>query len=161
MTTPLTPDDEALLRRAIELADEARAAGNHPFGALLAVDGVVVAEARNLVTTGPDATAHAETELVRVLERGGLLGEMPAGVVYTSCEPCPMCVGAMKWAGARRIVFGLTSKRLYEVSNAPGAERHSFETTAAELAATARPTMTVAGPFLEDEAARSHEGFWY
>ena len=157
----LSPVEEALLRRAIELADEARAAGNHPFGALLAVDGVVVAEARNLVTTGPDATAHAETELVRVLERAGLLDRLPDGVVYASTEPCPMCVGAMKWAGARRIVFGLTSKRLYEISNAPGAERHSFETTAAELAATARPSMSVTGPYLEDEATRSHEGFWY
>lgn len=161
MTVALTPSEEGLLRRAIELADEARTAGNHPFGALLAVDGVIVAEARNLVTTGPDATAHAETELVRVLERAGQLARLADGVVYASCEPCPMCVGAMFWAGARRIVFGLTSKRLYEMSTPPGTAMFGFTSTAAALAASAEPPMAVAGPFLEDEAARSHEGFWY
>ena len=153
-----TPDD--LLSRAFELAVEARAAGDHPFGALLAVDGGVVAEARNLVTTTSDITAHAETELVRVLERAGRLGLLERGVVYASCEPCPMCVGALFWAGAREIVFGLSSSRLGELASAPGEEPYGFSITAAEIAARATPYLRVDGPHREDEAERPHRDFW-
>ena len=60
----MTGADESLVRRAIALAREARAAGNHPFGALLAIDGAVVLTAKNTVHTDKDATAHAETNLV-------------------------------------------------------------------------------------------------
>jgi tRNA(Arg) A34 adenosine deaminase TadA len=153
-----TPDD--LLSRAFALAVEARTAGDHPFGALLAVDGEIVAEARNLVTSTSDLTAHAETELVRVLERDGRLGLLEGGVVYASCEPCPMCVGAMFWAGARQIVFGLSSSRLGELATAPGEEPYGFTITAAEIAARATPYLRVDGPRREDEAALPHLDFW-
>jgi tRNA(Arg) A34 adenosine deaminase TadA len=153
-----TPDD--LLSRAFELAVEARTAGDHPFGALLAVDGEVVAEARNLVTTTSDITAHAETELVRVLERDGRLDLLEHGVVYASCEPCPMCVGALFWAGARRIVFGLSSSRLGVLASAPGEEPYGFSITAAEIAARATPYLAVQGPTREHEAERPHLDFW-
>ena len=113
---------DVLLRRSFLLAHEARAAGNHPFGALLAVDGVVVAEAQNQVNTGHDITAHAETVLVRTLEQAGDMGLLSGGTVFASCEPCPMCVGAMFWAGARHVVYGLSSARLMELSTPPGGE---------------------------------------
>jgi len=151
---------DALLTRAFELAVEARTAGDHPFGALLAVDGDIVAEARNLVTTSLDITAHAETELVRLLERQGRLPLLERGVVYASCEPCPMCVGALFWAGARRIVFGLSSARLGELASAPGEDPYGFSITAAEIAARATPYLAVDGPHREDEAALPHVDFW-
>jgi tRNA(Arg) A34 adenosine deaminase TadA len=151
---------DELLTRAFELAVEARTAGDHPFGALLAVDGVVVAESRNLVTSTSDLTAHAETELVRVLERTGRLDLLADGVVYASCEPCPMCVGALFWAGARRIVFGLSSARLGELASGPGVDPYGFSITAADIAASATPYLEVDGPHREAEAAASHVGFW-
>jgi tRNA(Arg) A34 adenosine deaminase TadA len=154
-----TPDD--LLTRAFELALEARAAGDHPFGALLAVDGAIVAEARNRVTTGRDITAHAETELVRVLEREGRLPLLADGVVYASCEPCPQCVGALFWSGARHVVFGLSAARLTEVSTASGEEPFGFTITASELAAASTRPMRVEGPHREAEAAAAHAGFWH
>jgi tRNA(Arg) A34 adenosine deaminase TadA len=154
-----TPDD--LLSRAFELAVEARTAGDHPFGALLAVDGEVVAEARNLVTTTSDITAHAETELVRVLERDGRLDLLEHGVVYASCEPCPLCIGALFWAGARHIVFGLSASRLNAISTAPGETAHGFTITARELAGATTEPMLVDGPFREDDAAAVHDGFWH
>ena len=154
-----TSDD--LLARAFALAVEAREAGDHPFGALLAVDGGIVAEARNRVTSAHDITAHAETELVRVLERDGRLTALVGGTVYASCEPCPQCVGALFWAGARHIVFGLSAARLNEISTAPGSAPYGFTISAAELAsATTRP-MRVEGPAREDEAATAHDGFWH
>jgi tRNA(Arg) A34 adenosine deaminase TadA len=149
-----------LLERTFALAREARAAGDHPFGALLAVDGVVVAEARNLVLTTRDLTAHAETTLVRVLEREGRLALLARGVVVASCEPCPLCVGALFWAGTRHIMFGLSAQRLTILSSAPGDDVVGFTITAARLAASAVPPMLVEGPFLEDEAAEVHAGFW-
>ena len=94
-------DLDAALTRSIELAGAARAAGDHPFGALLVVDGEVVAEAANRVHTDRDLTAHAELMLARILEREGRLDQLAAGTVVASTEPCPMCVGAMFWAGQR------------------------------------------------------------
>jgi tRNA(Arg) A34 adenosine deaminase TadA len=154
-------DHDALLTRSFELAAMARAAGDHPFGALLAIDGTIVAEALNRLNSAPDITAHAETELVRILEREGRLHLLALGVVYASCEPCPMCVAAMFWAGARRIVFGLSAARLTDLATPPGESPVGFTITAAEIGRAARPPMEIDGPHREDEAAEAHIGFWY
>ena len=151
---------DELLSRVFALALEARVDGDHPFGALLAVDGVIVAEARNKVTTGRDITAHAETELVRVLEREALLGSLAGGIVYASCEPCPQCVGALFWAGARHIRFGLSAASLNEISTPTGTTPYGFTISAAELASASTRPMRVDGPFREEEAAQAHHGFW-
>ena len=153
-------DLDAALTRSIELAAQARAAGDHPFGALLLVDGAIVAEAVNLVATNGDLTAHAETELVRELERAGTLGLLAEGIVVASTEPCPMCVGAMFWAGARHVVFGLSAASLNEMVRAPGASEYGFDITAGELGGRAQPPMTIDGPRNEPEAALVHQGFW-
>ncbi|HEX2808162.1 MAG TPA: nucleoside deaminase [Kineosporiaceae bacterium] len=153
------PDDE-LLTEVFALAEQARQAGDHPFGALLAVGGQVLARARNLVITSTDITAHAETMLVREVERLGMLPSLATGTVYASCEPCPMCVGALFWAGARRIVFGLSAAHLAALTTPPGQPASGFTITAAELAATARPVMGVSGPWRQDEAAAAHLDFW-
>lgn len=153
--------DDDLMTRVIGLSARARANSDHPFGALLAVDGVVVAEALNRVNSARDLTAHAETELVRLLEREGRLDELATGVVYASCEPCPLCVGAMFWAGARHIVFGLAASTLNRISTAPGGTAYGFTITAAQLAAATTSPMLVDGPHREDDAAAPHAGFWH
>ena len=153
-------NDSALLSRAFELAEEARSEGDHPFGALLAVDGEIIAEARNRVNQDRDLMAHAETRLVRIIERANLRGMLPHGVVYASCEPCPMCVGAMFWAGVRRVVYGLSSDRLGRLAAPPGTEPCGFEITAAEIGGRCTPPMIFSGPQREDEAAKAHLGFW-
>jgi tRNA(Arg) A34 adenosine deaminase TadA len=155
--------DEGLdraLSRCFVLAAEARGAGNHPFSALLLVDGEIVAEALNLVTTTHDITAHAETMLVRLLESVGKLPLLSTGTVVASCEPCPMCVGAMFWAGARHVVFGLSAATLNGISAAPGDGRFGFEISAGEIGRRATPPMTIEGPYREDEAVVAHLGFW-
>ncbi len=149
-----------LLTRAFALAAEARSAGDHPFGALLEIDGVIVAEARNRVNSHRDVTAHAETQLVRILEAEGRLGEFSAGTVYASCEPCPMCVGAMFWSGVRGVVFGLSAARLRQLATPPGQAPIGFDVTANEIGARCMPPMDVQGPRREDEASEVHRGFW-
>jgi tRNA(Arg) A34 adenosine deaminase TadA len=151
---------DALLRRTFALARAARDAGDHPFGALLVVDGAIVAEAHNRVNSSHDITAHAETMLVRVLEQRDQLGLLSAGTVYASCEPCPMCVGAMFWAGARHVVFGLSAATLTELATAPGNAPMGFEITAPEIGRRATPPMHIEGPLHEAEAAQVHDGYW-
>lgn len=154
------PDDQALLTRAFALAHEARGEGDHPFGALLAVGGEIVAEAKNRVHTEADITAHAETNLVRILERRGMLHLLAEGTFYSSCEPCPMCVGAMFWAGTRTVVYGLSNERLMTLATRPGDRSFGFTLTAAEIGGTATPPLLFRGPQREDEAATAHAGFW-
>jgi tRNA(Arg) A34 adenosine deaminase TadA len=149
------------LQRVIQVSFDAREAGDHPFGALLVVGEEVVCEARNLVATNVDITAHAEIELVRALEKLGQLDLLARGTVYASCEPCPMCVGALFWAGARHVVFGLSAARLKEVGSPPGAQPFGFAITASEIGRLASPQMTFDGPNRQEEAAAAHHGFWW
>jgi tRNA(Arg) A34 adenosine deaminase TadA len=109
-------NDEQYLRRAIELAVAARAAGDMPFGAVLVGSGGdVVAEARNTVYSDRDITAHPELKLARWAGRE-LAGTVAAATtMYTSCQPCPMCVGAIARSGLRRVVFALSGEQLQDL----------------------------------------------
>lgn len=153
-------DADVLLTRSFVLAAEARAEGDHPFGALFAIGDEVLAEARNRVNTDRDITAHAETHLVRILEGRNLFDRLDEGTVYASCEPCPMCVGSLFWAGVRRVTYGLSAVRLMDLAKAPGREPMGFGLTASVLGASASPPMQFDGPHREDEAVLPHMGFW-
>ena len=152
---------DRLMSFALDAAVAARARGDHPFGALLSVDGEVVETARNRVVTDGDVTAHAELTLVRKLEVSGRLGLLGQGTVYASCEPCPMCVGAMFWAGARHVAFALSHERLNRLSVPEGESTFGFLIGAEQLGSQASPPMQFVGPEREDEAAEPHVGFWH
>ena len=98
--------DEAFMRRALELAREAGAAGEVPVGAVLVKDGSILSEGVNHPISGHDPTAHAEISALRSaatrLAQYRLLGT----TLYVTLEPCPMCAGAMVHARVRRLVFG-------------------------------------------------------
>lgn len=153
-----TPSDIDHLRRAIVLAHQARVHGNHPFGAVLVdPDGVVALEAENTVVTGHDVTNHAETNLVR-LAPAHLHRDLSHHTLVTSCEPCPMCAGAIFWAGIGRVVYGLSQERLHEVAGSDPANTLAHGCRLV-FAGGGRETQVV-GPLLEDEAAATHAGFW-
>src|SRR5216683_1092504 len=117
----VTHDDEDLLRRAIELAGRARAAGNPPFGSLLAgPDGTVLAEDRNTTITDADITAHPELKLARWAARELDPAAAAAATMYTSCQPCAMCTGAIERSGLGRVVFALSNDRLAGGRALPG-----------------------------------------
>ena len=95
------------MRRAIALSLEKMQAGSGgPFGAVIARDGEIIADGWNQVTSTADPTAHAEVVAIRRACQA--LGRFDLGdcEIYTSCEPCPMCLGAIYWARLRRIWFG-------------------------------------------------------
>jgi tRNA(Arg) A34 adenosine deaminase TadA len=102
----MTAQDESFMRHAIALSRRGMEAGaGGPFGAVVVADGRVVAEGWNQVTSTNDPTAHAEVVAIRractALGRFDLRG----AVLYTSCEPCPMCLAAAYWARVDAVVF--------------------------------------------------------
>ena len=112
----MTEADERNLRRAIELAAEARAAGDMPYGSLLVGPaGAVLAEDRNTVVTERDISAHPELKLARWAARELDIDVARQSTMYTSCQPCPMCTGAIARSGLGRVVFALSSAQLDEL----------------------------------------------
>ena len=104
----ITPQDRAFMREAIRLANESVATGGGPFGAVIVKDGEIVAASSNSVTIDNDPTAHAEVNAIRKACRKLGSFDLSGCVIYTSCEPCPMCLGAIYWAGIDRIYYGNT-----------------------------------------------------
>ena len=102
---PQAPEDEAYLRRALELAEEAAACGDVPIGAVLLCADLTL-EAKNEKELRPDATAHAEMILIRTAcERLGAW-RLSEATLYVTKEPCVMCAGAMIAARIKRVVYG-------------------------------------------------------
>lgn len=102
--------DDDLLLRAIELAETGSCDGTHgPFGAVVARDGEVVGEGCNHVVAGRDPTAHAEVVAIRAAAATLGTHELDGCTIYCSCEPCPMCLGAIYWARISRVVYACTA----------------------------------------------------
>lgn len=156
----MEPRDDELLRRSIQVAEQARREGNHPFGAVLAdADGNVLLEAGNTVNTAHDVTGHAETNLVREASRRYAPEELEGATMYASTEPCPMCSGAIYWSHIGRVLYALSQGRFYH--HVEGAERHgSLELSCREVLRTGARHVEVVGPSMEELAAQVHAGFW-
>ena len=102
--------DNPFMARAIQLSLDNVLSGNGgPFGAVIVKDGSIIAEGVNRVTAINDPTAHAEVTAIR--EACAKLGvfDLHGCEIYTSCEPCPMCLGAIYWAHPERVYFGNTA----------------------------------------------------
>jgi tRNA(Arg) A34 adenosine deaminase TadA len=152
-------DDQALLRVVFQVAQNARAKGNHPFGALLVDDqGNVLMEAENLVVTTHDCTAHAETHLMRVASQKYDREYLARCSLYASTEPCCMCSGAIFWGNVGRVVFGLRQEVLYTLIGESTGE--ALPISCREIFSRGNKPVEVVGPLLEEEAAQVHAGFW-
>jgi tRNA(Arg) A34 adenosine deaminase TadA len=108
----------------------------------------------NSVNTDRDPTGHAETNLIALAIRQLSPDQIGRAVLYTSCEPCAMCVGKMYWAGIRSVVYGLSSEDL-AIFAGP-----QFLVPCRDLFTRATEAVTVVGPILVDEAPAVHVGFW-
>src|SRR5262245_23084908 len=100
--------DEALMRAAIAAAREGIAAGQAPFGAVIARGGAVVAAAHNTVRLTCDPTAHGEVNCIRAAAVALRDVVLDGCTLYATTEPCPMCLAAAHWAKIDRVVFGAT-----------------------------------------------------
>jgi tRNA(Arg) A34 adenosine deaminase TadA len=140
----MTDINHDLLRRAIKLAAEAREGGNPPFGSLLvSADDTVLAEERNSSITDSDITAHPELKLARWAARELDAATAAATTMYTSCQPCGMCAGAIERSGLGRVVFALSNEQLSTLKLTGGF-----------------PGFEQDGPALFDEARVPVEGYY-
>ncbi|APS38464.1 MULTISPECIES: nucleoside deaminase [Salegentibacter] len=102
-------DHSYFLKRAIQLAEEGMDKGQGgPFGAVIVKDGEIIAEANNKVTASNDPTAHAEVVAIRKACEKLQDFQLENCILYTSCEPCPMCLGAIYWARPKKVYYALT-----------------------------------------------------
>lgn len=125
---------QQFMLRAIALSEQSVANGGGPFGAVIVKDNNIIAEASNSVTIDNDPTAHAEVNCIR--KATGKLGtfDLTGCDIYTSCEPCPMCLGAIYWAHLDHIYYandrkdaaaiGFDDDFIYQEIALPPAKRH-------------------------------------
>ncbi len=101
------PDYARIMKRALEVAEQGIAAGESPFGAVIARDdGTVIIAAHNTVRSEQDATAHAEINAIRGACRKLGTIDLTGHVIATTCEPCPMCATAIHWARLDAVIYG-------------------------------------------------------
>lgn len=155
----MTPDDKRFLEAAVEVARQAREAGNHPFGAVLTRGSEMLLEAANSVTTERDVTGHAELNLVRLASRAFTEDQLAECTLYSSTEPCAMCSGAIYWSGIGRVVYALPEAALGEFTGAD-AENPTMHLAARDVLAAGQRHIEVEGPFDMPEARAVHDGFW-
>lgn len=157
---PQAPRDHLLLRRCLQVAQRARAGGNHPFAALLvSPEGAVLIESENGYRPFLDRTAHAERLLATRASRTYDPQFLARCTMYTSAEPCAMCAAAVYWAGIGRVVYGLSERRLKALTGAHP-ENPTLDLPCRVVFEAGQRKVLVEGPLLEDEAAQVHAGAW-
>lgn len=136
------------IRRAIDLAKDNVAKGGGPFGALIVKDEILVAESGNTVGVDNDPTAHAEVNAIRKAAAVLNTFDLSGCVIYSSCEPCPMCLGAVYWARIDALYFaasrfdaekaGFSDSAIYHEMALPF-EKRSIRTTQLEVSNAGDP----------------------
>jgi tRNA(Arg) A34 adenosine deaminase TadA len=146
------------LQRAVSLAQAARDAGNHPFGATFVTADGRALDAQNTVVTGGDPTGHAETNLVRLAATAFTPEDLASGVLYTSTEPCAMCSGAIFWAGIGSVVYALGGDEL--IAMVPPGGEFTLNLHSREVFARGTHPTAVTGPIDVPGTREVHAGFW-
>lgn len=114
--------DIEFMKEAIRLSSEAVKHGNEPFGAVLVKDNQIVFSNENQIYSAHDFTFHAEIGLIRRFSEETGITDLSDYTLYSSCEPCFMCSGAMVWAKLGRLVYGASDIDLCSIINAQGSE---------------------------------------
>lgn len=150
-----TEVDRTFMRRANELAAAASGHGNGSYGAILVKEGRIIGEFEACSTTASDPTQHAETGLIALASRTLGLEALKGAILYTSTEPCIMCCGAIRAAGIREFVYGVTALQVTRLRGArvpanPLQCREVFARGASSAATVIR------GPLMEAEGLAVH-----
>lgn len=145
MDTSTASTHTRLMGRAIAICRDGIAAGQTPFGCVIARDGKIVAAAHNTVWRDTDITAHAEINAIRAACRALATVDLTGCDLYTTCEPCPMCLAASHWARIDTVYFGAT------INDAAAAGFHELALPAQELVRQGNSPLRVVGPLLREE----------
>jgi tRNA(Arg) A34 adenosine deaminase TadA len=136
------------MRQAIAKAVEGIAAGQSPFGAVIVRDGLIVVATHNTVWRDGDPTAHAEVNCIRAAAGALASIDLSGCTIYSTCEPCPMCLAAIHWSKLDRVVFGAT------IADAADAGFREMQVDARLLAEMGHSPLRVEGGLLREECAR-------
>jgi tRNA(Arg) A34 adenosine deaminase TadA len=156
-----TAADLAWLRQTFRLAEMSKAAGKHPFAAIVVDEygGVVVEAGNNSLPPDGDPTQHAEVVASAQAARARTAAQLAHCTLYANAEPCCMCAGAIYWCGIGRVVYALSEQGLLGLTgNHPG--NPTLSLSCRKVFESGQHPVTVIGPLLEDEAAAAHRGFW-
>ena len=107
---------EDFMREAIRMASDNVKNGGGPFGAVVVRDGFIIGRGVNRVTASCDPTAHAEVNAIRDAARNVNNFDLSGAIIYTSCEPCPMCLGSIYWARISQIFYGNNQKDAADIN---------------------------------------------
>jgi guanine deaminase len=105
MKVTIKNSDREFLKRAIDVAADGIKKGGGPFGAVIVKGGKIISEAYNKVVSSSDPTAHAEILAIRKASKSLCTHDLSGCDLYASCEPCPMCLGAVYWSGISRVFY--------------------------------------------------------
>ncbi len=152
-----TADDRKFMERAYEMARYATTHGGSPFGAVLVLDGKVIAEYANCEDVTHDVTKHAETGLISAFSPKISRETFAKSTLYTSSEPCTMCCGSIRFAGIGKVVYGTTELQFLRVMGIPP-DANPLESK--EVFQRTAPGTVVLGPLMEAEGLKIHEDFW-
>ena len=143
---------ESFMREAIKLSAESVQSGGGPFGAVIVRNGEIIARGENRVTVCNDPTAHAEVSAIR--EAAARMGtyDLSGCEIYSSCEPCPMCLGAIYWARLDRLYYAGTRA---DAANEGFDDAHIYEELPLDPSQRELPTQTL----LREEAQRVFEAW--
>jgi tRNA(Arg) A34 adenosine deaminase TadA len=134
-------DNNKFMQRAISLSIENVDKGGGPFGAVIVKDGAIIAEGANRVTPDCDPTAHAEVKAIRAACQKLHDFKLSGCTIYTSCEPCPMCLSAIYWAGIDKIYYANTKKDAESIGFSDNFIYQELSKPLAERAIPMRPLM--------------------
>jgi tRNA(Arg) A34 adenosine deaminase TadA len=153
--------DEALLRKAFDVARRAGEGGDHPFGCILVDEGgiVLMEQGNGYKAEGRDMTAHAERMLATRASKSRPPSFLASCTLYASAEPCAMCAGAIYWAGIGRVVYG-QSERDLKAATGDHAENPTLDLPCRTVFTAGQRKVEVVGPLLSEEAAALQIGFW-
>ena len=142
------------MRRALELAKQARAEGEVPIGALVVLKDEIVGEGWNRPISTNDPTAHAEIVAMRAAAQNLSTYRLLDTILYVTLEPCAMCAAAIYWSGISQIVYGCAAQTLENMAHG------GFVIPSNQLFKHGERKVIAMGPYFENEAVKVHEGFW-
>lgn len=136
-------DKADFMRRAIELSAESkRKSGDQPFGAVVGKDGKILGEGRNRIRSLIDPTAHSEVVAIRAAAANLGSGNLSGCEIYTSCEPCPMCWMAIRYARIDRVHYGCSAATASQMGFGHGSLPQEVARPIGERGVPAEPMMT-------------------
>lgn len=150
------------LRRCIYISRKARAAGNTPFGCLLAdADGNILWEQGNVEITDSICTGHAEAKLMEAVSKRYSKEQLWRCTLYTTVEPCAMCSGSIYWGNVGKVVYGISEKTLANMTR-QHEQNPTLDLPCREVFARGSKSITVVGPVpeVEEETISVHAGYW-